>query len=114
ALATAAALLAAGWASAGTLTLAPSPVTEWKAVYGRIEAGDTVPARARIGGIVEELAVAEGESVSAGQRIATVRDDKINFQVAALDAQIRALEAQLVTAETELGRGETLVERGVA
>ncbi len=105
---------AAGPALAGSLTLGPTPVTEWKAVYGRVEARDTVPARARIGGIVVELEVSEGDLVEAGERIATVRDDKLAFQVAALDAQIRALEAQLATAETELGRGEALVERGVA
>ena len=108
------ALMAAGPVAAGTLTLAPTTVTEWKAVYGRVEARDTVPARARIGGIVVELTVSEGDTVTAGQRIATVRDDKIAFQIAALDAQIRALEAQLATDRTELARGETLVERGVA
>jgi RND family efflux transporter MFP subunit len=100
--------------SAGVFTLKPTPVTEWKAVYGRVEARDMVPARARIGGLVVELAVSEGDVVSAGQKLATVRDDKLAFQVAALDAQIRALESQLATAQTELVRGETLVERGVA
>jgi multidrug resistance efflux pump len=54
------------------------------------------------------------DSVDAGQRLATVRDDKLVFRIAALGAQIRALEAQLATAQTELARGETLVERGVA
>jgi RND family efflux transporter MFP subunit len=63
---------------------------------------------------VVELAVSEGDVVTAGQRLAIVRDDKLAFQVAALDAQIRALESQLATAQTELVRGETLVERGVA
>ena len=101
-------------AAAGTLTLAPTQITEWKAVYGRVEARDTVPARARIGGIVVALAVSEGDSVTEGQHLATVRDDKIAFQIAALDAQIRALQSQLDTAETELTRGEALVERGVA
>ena len=101
-------------AAAGTLTLAPTPITEWKAVYGRVEARDTVPARARIGGIVADLAVSEGDSVTEGQHLATVRDDKIAFQIAALDAQMRALQSQLATAETELTRGEALVERGVA
>jgi RND family efflux transporter MFP subunit len=114
ALALLALLSAAGPVVAGSLTLGPTPVTEWKAVYGRVEARDTVPARARIGGIVVELEVSEGDLVEAGERIATVRDDKLAFQVAALDAQSRALEAQLATAETELGRGEALVERGVA
>ncbi|HMQ93768.1 MAG TPA: efflux RND transporter periplasmic adaptor subunit [Amaricoccus sp.] len=113
-LAAMAALLAAGAATGGTIELAPTEITEWKAVYGRVEARDSVPARARIGGIVEELTVSEGDAVTAGQRIALVRDDKIAFQVAALDAQMRALESQLSTAETELARGEALVERGVA
>ncbi len=114
ALAAVAALLAAGAAAAGTIELAPTEITEWKAVYGRVEARDTVPARARIGGIVEDLTVSEGDAVTAGERIALVRDDKIAFQVAALDAQMRALDSQLATAETELTRGEALVERGVA
>ena len=43
-----------------------------------------------------------------------VRDDKIAFQTAALDAQLRALEAQLARAEAELARGRELVERGVS
>ncbi len=108
-----AALLAASPALAGTLTLAPTTVTEWKAVYGRVEARDTVPARARIGGLIVDLAVTEGELVKAGQKIATVQDDKIAFQVAALDAQLRALQAQLETAQSELTRGQTLVDKGV-
>ena len=108
-----AALLAASPAFAGTLTLAPTTVTEWKAVYGRVEARDTVPARARIGGVIVDLAVTEGELVKAGQKIATVQDDKIAFQVAALDAQLRALKAQLETAQSELSRGQTLVDKGV-
>jgi len=104
---------AASAASAGTLTLQPSEITEWKAVYGRIEARDTVPARARIGGTLIDLTVTEGDTVSAGQKIATVRDDKLAFQIDALDAQIRAAKSQLETAQAELDRGQTLVERGV-
>jgi RND family efflux transporter MFP subunit len=107
------ALLACSPAFAGTLTLAPTTVTEWKAVYGRVEARDTVPARARIGGLIIDLAVTEGEQVKEGQKIATVQDDKIAFQVAALDAQLRALKAQLETAQSELSRGQTLVDKGV-
>lgn len=110
----AAALAAAAPAfAAETLTLAPETVPEWKAVYGRVEARDLVPARARIGGTVVELLVAEGDEVEAGQRIASVRDDKIAFQIAAFDAQLRALEAQLEKAEAEFARGSSLVDRGV-
>lgn len=94
--------------------LTPQEVPEWKAVYGRIEANDLVSARARIGGTVVELLVSEGDEVTAGERIALVRDDKIAFQIAAIDAQLRALEAQLARAEAELARGRSLVERGVS
>lgn len=107
-------LLAAGAASAGTLTLAPEPITEWKPIFGTVAPRNEVPARARIGGLIDALLVTEGDEVTAGERIATVRDEKIGFQITAYDAQIEALKAQLATAETELGRGETLVERGVS
>jgi RND family efflux transporter MFP subunit len=109
----AAGLLAATLASAGTMTIAPTPVTEWKAVYGTIEARNTIPARARIGGVLTELAVSEGDQVKAGQRIATVHDDKIAFQIAAFEAQLRALQSQVETAQTELQRGQALVDKGV-
>lgn len=100
--------------AAETLLLAPQDITQWKAVYGRVEARDLVPARARIGGTVVELSVSEGDSVAAGTQIALVRDDKISFQIAAIDAQLRALEAQLDRAQAELTRGRSLVERGVS
>ena len=107
-------LLASGPLFAETITLEPATLTEWKSVYGRVEARENVPARARIGGIVEALSVSEGDSVKAGQEIAVIHDDKIAFQIAALDAQIASFKAQLATALTELDRGEALVERGVA
>lgn len=100
--------------AAETLLLAPQDIPQWKAVYGRVEARDLVPARARIGGTVVELSVSEGDSVAAGTQIALVRDDKISFQIAAIDAQLRALGAQLDRAQAELTRGRSLVERGVS
>ncbi len=100
--------------AAETLLLAPQDIPQWKAVYGRVEARDLVPARARIGGTVVELSVTEGDSVAAGTQIALVRDDKISFQIAAIDAQLRALDAQLDRAQAELTRGRSLVERGVS
>jgi RND family efflux transporter MFP subunit len=100
-------------AFAGSLTLQSTEMTEWKAVYGQVEAKDTVPARARIGGVITELAVTEGDVVKAGQKIAVVRDDKIDFQLAAYDAQLKALETQLANAQSELARGMTLVGKGI-
>jgi RND family efflux transporter MFP subunit len=98
---------------AENLPLAPVSVTEWKAVYGRIEARSRIPARARLGGTLVSLNVIEGDVVTAGQVVAQVVDAKINFQLAAIDAQLQALAAQLDNAQAELTRGEDLLERGV-
>lgn len=106
--------LATPVAAAGTITLAPTTVTEWKAVYGKVETRDTMSARARIGGSLVSLSVTEGDVVKAGQVIARVNDEKIAFQVQALDAQTKALDAQLANAEAELQRGQTLVDKGVS
>lgn len=96
-----------------TVTLAPVEVTEWKSVFGRIEARDRVPARARLGGTLVELAVNEGDMVAAGQVLGRIVDEKLVFQLSALTAQKAALQAQLDNAEAELKRGEELLARGV-
>lgn len=95
------------------LPLAPVSVTEWKAVYGRIEARSRIPARARLGGTLVSLEIIEGDVVTAGQVLAQVVDAKINYQLAAIDAQLQALAAQLDNARAELTRGEVLLARGV-
>ncbi len=100
-------------AATPTMTLAPVTVTDWKAVYGRIEARDRLPARARLGGTLVELTVAEGDLVTAGQALARVVDAKIGFQKSALEAQREAISAQLVNAEAELKRGQDLLKQGV-
>lgn len=100
-------------AIAESFTLAPTPVTEWKAVYGTVEARDRSPARARIGGTLTAISVAEGDLVVAGQELARTVDDKLDFQLAALVAQKEALSAQLANAEVDLQRGEDLLKTGV-
>lgn len=88
-------------------------VTAWKAVFGRIEARDRVPARSRLGGTLVEIAVSEGSRVEPGEVIARVVDEKLDLQLGALDAQLSSLKAQLQNAEAELARGESLLQRGV-
>ncbi|RYH08535.1 efflux RND transporter periplasmic adaptor subunit [Tropicimonas sp. IMCC6043] len=88
-------------------------VTAWKAVFGRIEARDRVPARSRLGGTLVEIAVSEGSRVTPGEVIARVVDEKLNLQLGAIDAQLSSLTAQLENAEAELARGENLLQRGV-
>lgn len=102
-----------GLAQAEAIRVEALKVSEWKAVYGRIEARDTVAARARIGGTITSLKVTEGDRVNTGDVIATVQDDKLEFQVNAIDAQLAGLKASLENARTELARGEELIKRGV-
>ena len=99
--------------SAEVLTLSPHEIVEWKSVYGQVETRDRVPARARTGGTIIELAVTEGDRVEAGERVALVEDDKLQFRLEAIDARLEALAAQIDTAGSELERGKTLFERGV-
>lgn len=104
---------ATGSLAAETIRLDKVKVLEWKAVYGRVEARDSVAARARIGGTVVDLKVTEGDDVKAGEVIATVKDEKIDFQIAAIEAQLLGLRASLDNAQSELSRGEELIKRGV-
>ncbi len=106
-------MAAAGVARAETVEVARVTVTEWKPIYGEVATRDRVPARARIGGTVRMLDVSEGDRVEAGQRIAVIEDDKLEFRIDALDARLEALRARLATARTDLQRGEQLIERGV-
>lgn len=102
-----------GAATAETMTLSPVAVTEWKAVYGRIEARERVAARARIGGTLVSLAVTEGDVVHKGQFVARVVDEKLRFQLSALTSQREASTAQRENAQRELARGEALLKQGV-
>lgn len=106
-------LLSTSSFAAETLRLDPVRIPEWKAVYGRVEARDSVSARARIGGTVVDLKVTEGDDVKAGDVIAVVKDDKIDFQIAAIEAQLLGLRASMENAQSELTRGEELIKRGV-
>ncbi len=105
--------LAMAPASAGNVfTVSPASVADEKAVFATVESPRVVPARARIGGTVAELAVREGDEVTLGQVLATVGDEKLVLQLKSLDAQIAGLEAQRAQAETDLNRAEDLVSRG--
>lgn len=89
-------------------------VTEWKSVFGRVEARDTVPARSRIGGTLQEITIEEGDLVEKGQQIGVIHDPKLALQMQSIDSKTEALLSQLENARTELARGEGLLKRGVA
>ena len=96
-------------AADGDLVARRVEVTDWKAVFGRVEARDRVPARSRLGGTLVEVQIAEGSRVFAGQQVARVVDEKLALQLDAIDALLRSLGSQLENAEAELARGENLL-----
>lgn len=106
-------MAAAGDARAETFTVRPLPVPELKAVYGQVESRTVLPARARIGGTIREIAVSEGSEVAEGEAIARVVDDKLALELDAARARIKELRSQLDNARTELSRTQQLIARGV-
>jgi RND family efflux transporter MFP subunit len=101
-------------ADAAEITIKPVTVPEMKAVYGQIQPRISVAARARLSGSVTDLKVTEGDVVKAGDVIAEIKDDKLDFQIKAIDAQLLGLQASLKDAKVELDRAERLVRSGAA
>ncbi len=93
-------------------TVALAPLADEKAVFATVESRNVVPARARIGGTVLELAVDDGDEVTEGQRIAVIGDDKLRLQLRALEAQIAGLTSQLEQARADFARMGALSRNG--
>jgi RND family efflux transporter MFP subunit len=105
-------MIAPSAAFAETFTVASQRVSDEKAVFATIESVSVVPARGRISGTIVQLGVREGDSVTRGQSIAAIADEKLALQMKSLDAQIDALQAQSGQAQIDFTRTEGLVERG--
>ncbi len=95
-------------------TVTPRLVDDRKAVIATVEPVHELIARARIGGTITQLTVTEGDQAAADDRIALVVDQKLLFQIEALDSRIRAQEAERDQAQIELGRAQELRRTGVA
>nr|WP_320142277.1 efflux RND transporter periplasmic adaptor subunit [uncultured Cohaesibacter sp.] len=107
------ALTVAGFATtANSFTVQQTSIEDKKAVFATVQSTDSLSARVRTSGTVEELNVTEGSYVAAGEIIAMVRDPKLSLQVEALDAQINAAQRQVSNLRTELNRAQQLFERG--
>ena len=99
---------------AAEVAIEPVTIPEMKAVYGQIQPRISVAARARLSGSITDLKVTEGDIVKAGDVIAEITDDKLDFQIKAIDAQVLGLQASLKDAQAELDRAERLVRSGAA
>ena len=95
-----------------SFVVAPQKVADEKAVFATVESANVIPARARIGGTVVQLAVQRGDHVDQDQVVATVADEKLALQIRALDAQISGLEAELAKAKIDLDRAQELFSHG--
>jgi RND family efflux transporter MFP subunit len=109
----AAALVCSPAARASEFTVRAIERPDYKAVFGRVESRDLVPARARLGGTILQLSVEEGSAVKAGDVVAVVVDDKLALQLGALDSRLKALDAELNNATADLERAQKLLETGV-
>ncbi len=97
---------------AADLVIQRQHVADWKIVFATVESTDVTRARARIGGTLHALAIDEGDRVERGALIATIVDDKLPQQLAALDARIESLAARVELATVDLERVRALRERG--
>ena len=109
----AAAVVCSPAARASEFTVKAIERPDYKAVFGRVESRDLVPARARLGGTIVQLSVEEGSAVKAGDVVAVVVDDKLALQLGALDSRLKALDAELNNAMADLERAQKLLETGV-
>lgn len=98
--------------AASDYTVTATQIADQKAVLATVESLNVVPARARVGGTVGQLAIRAGDQVHAGQVIAVVADAKLLLQIAAIDAQIVGLQASLAQVQADLVRAETLARQG--
>lgn len=99
-------------AAQDTYTVQDRIIEDFRTVVARVEAGDTVSARARLQGIVSSLTIDEGQIVKRGDLIARVRDSKIAPQIDAFDAKILGLQARIKQQEDDLSRAAALYADG--
>jgi len=99
--------------AAGRLTVQSQTVADLKPVPATLTTRDMAEARARISGILVNLAVKEGDMVRQGQVIGRVKDDRLALQTGAFDAQVTAAAAEAARANADLSRTRDLFSHGV-
>lgn len=99
--------------AAGRLQVQLQTVADLKPVPATLTTRDMADARVRISGTLVRLLVKAGDVVRQGQLIATVKDDRLAFQIGAYDAQVSAAAAQAAAAQADLARTRDLFSHGV-
>jgi RND family efflux transporter MFP subunit len=88
-------------------------VPDQKIVAATVASKRMAEARARIGGTLVQLEIDEGDHVSQGEMIATVRDSRLGMETRAYDAQIAVAQAEFDRAKADLARTQDLFDKGV-
>jgi membrane fusion protein (multidrug efflux system) len=92
----------------------PTPAT-WDPVVeidGTVAAGQHAELGFKTGGRIAQIAVKVGDSIKAGQLLATLDAGEASAQLRATQAQVRAAEAQLALASDSDRRTQTMVQSG--
>jgi membrane fusion protein, multidrug efflux system len=92
--------------SGETLTVRTAPIDDIKRVGATLTTRDMGEAVARISGVLVTLNVREGDTVSKGQVIGTIQDQRLNFEAS-------AYAATAAQAEADYNRVKTLYEKGI-
>ena len=95
------------------LTLAPTEISDMKAVGAEITTRDSAEALARIPGTLVSLTVREGDNVQKGQRIGMIVDSRLGYETSALGSQVAAARAEADRARADLARVRDLYENRV-
>lgn len=95
------------------LTLREAPLPDIAEVPATVTTRDMAEARARIPGVIARLHVRAGDTVEAGQPIATVADSRLGQEAAAYGASAAAAEAGAARARADLERIRYLHREGV-
>jgi len=107
------AVFAASGVSAAEFQVTERDVPDQKVVAATVASKRMAEARARIGGTLVGLMIDEGDHVSQGEKIATVKDARLAMETRSYDAQVAAAQAEYDRAKADLARTKDLFEKGV-
>ncbi|WP_336965116.1 efflux RND transporter periplasmic adaptor subunit [Sphingobium aquiterrae] len=95
------------------LTVALAETADMKAVGAEITTRDQAQALARIPGTLASLGVRAGDMVTRGQRIGTIADARLGYDISAAGAQLAATQAEAARARGDLARVQDLYSHNV-
>jgi RND family efflux transporter MFP subunit len=84
-------------------------VTEWDEYTGRLEAVESVEIRARVAGVVEQVAFEEGKGVKKGDLLFVIDPRPFQAEVARARAELERVRSQQQLARSDLARSEKLL-----